>query len=141
MIAFSQYPHYSCSTTGSSLNSLAKYLTSLPADHPLNQQVRWSLIDRWPLNQGLIDSFVDLIQEKMKNLAADVPPHRVVLLFSAHSLPQYVSIPHPCPLFSQLVNHLNPRFFLLNDFLPHPPPSAPVLFPFFFFRRSESSES
>ena len=95
-VAFSQYPHYSCSTTGSSLNSLASYLQKLPSTDALNQ-INWSLIDRWPLNQGLIESFSDLIlQEMNQKLASPTPfPNASsgtsskppVLLFSAHSLP------------------------------------------------------
>jgi ferrochelatase len=105
VIAFSQYPQYSCSTTGSSINSLAKHLCGLPADHPLNQQVHWSLIDRWPLNQGLVQCFADLIQTKMKDLPAEVPSDRVVLLFSAHSLPQYVSKTMPMPFMTHEPEH------------------------------------
>lgn len=89
VVIFSQYPHYSCSTSGSSLNQLAQHLTSLPSDHPLNS-IKWSLIDRWPLNRGLIKCVADLIQKELPKLPQGLDPTKVVLLFSAHSLPMKV---------------------------------------------------
>lgn len=47
-VAFSQYPQYSCSTTGSSLNEL--YMQSAKEGG-----IEWSVIDRWPTNPGLVD--------------------------------------------------------------------------------------
>lgn len=93
VIVFSQYAQYSCSTTGSSLNQLAIFLTSskLSTTNQNLKRVSWSVIDRWPLNSGLIDSIVDLIQSEMKNkLPRNLDPSQVMLLFSAHSLPLYV---------------------------------------------------
>jgi len=49
-IAFSQYPQYSCSTTGSSLNELWRYIRK---NDPENT-VKWSVIDRWPTHPGLV---------------------------------------------------------------------------------------
>ena len=48
--AFSQYPQYSCSTTGSSLNELWRYIRK---NDPENT-VKWSVIDRWPTHPGLV---------------------------------------------------------------------------------------
>lgn len=50
-VAFSQYPQYSCSTTGSSLNAIYQYFNK--ASKP--GQMKWSIIDRWPTHTGLID--------------------------------------------------------------------------------------
>lgn len=50
-IAFTQYPQYSCSTTGSSLNELRKRLQAMD---PTNS-IAWSVIDRWPTHKGLVD--------------------------------------------------------------------------------------
>jgi len=99
IIAFSQYPQYSCSTTGSSLNQLAQLLETnsrlelAGSNRSKNKRkISWSIIDRWSLNEGLIDSFVDLIH---KGIQEKLPPElirddKVMLLFSAHSVPMYV---------------------------------------------------
>lgn len=50
-VAFTQYPQYSCSTTGSSLN----HLTRLLREHDPEQAIRWSVIDRWPTHTGLVE--------------------------------------------------------------------------------------
>lgn len=52
-VAFSQYPQYSSSTTGSSLNELCKQVKQLGWGG--NGEVKWSVIDRWPTHSGLID--------------------------------------------------------------------------------------
>jgi len=49
-VAFSQYPQYSCSTTGSSLNALYRHCVSRVS--PSN--IVWSTIDRWPTHPGLV---------------------------------------------------------------------------------------
>lgn len=84
-VAFTQYPQYSCSTTGSSLNELWR----LARKHDREGQIEWSVIDRWPTNEGLINVFARHIQDTLKTY----PPERrdkAVLLFSAHSLPMSV---------------------------------------------------
>ena len=47
-VAFTQYPQYSCSTTGSSLNELSKQLQLMQPN------ITWSLIDRWPTHRLLV---------------------------------------------------------------------------------------
>jgi ferrochelatase len=42
-IAFTQYPQYSCSTTGSSLNAIYRYYK----DANLQPKMQWSTIDRY----------------------------------------------------------------------------------------------
>ncbi|KAH6877578.1 ferrochelatase mitochondrial precursor [Alternaria rosae] len=97
-VAFTQYPQYSCSTTGSSLNELWKWRTRLEgkrANGETGQEVepegaiKWSVIDRWPAHPGLVEAFAQLIEKKL----AEYPVERrdgVVILFSAHSLPMTV---------------------------------------------------
>ncbi|KOS21470.1 Ferrochelatase [Escovopsis weberi] len=91
-VAFSQYPQYSCSTTGSSLNELWKWRNRLEgkkATETGDGTIAWSVIDRWPTHPGLVESFAQLIEAKL----AEYPEERrknVVLLFSAHSLPMSV---------------------------------------------------
>ena len=48
-VAFSQFPQYSCSTTGSSLNEIYRYYSSRGASGIL-----WSVVDRWPTHSLLI---------------------------------------------------------------------------------------
>ena len=48
-VAFTQYPQYSCSTTGSSLNAIFRHVDSKP-----QSTMQWSAIDRWPVHQGLV---------------------------------------------------------------------------------------
>jgi ferrochelatase len=52
-VAFSQYPQYSCSTTGSSINELYRQLIKDSKDQP--PSIKWSVIDRWPTHPGLIE--------------------------------------------------------------------------------------
>jgi len=47
-VAFSQYPQYSCATTGSSLNALFQHVSRSPSN------IVWSTIDRWPTHPGLV---------------------------------------------------------------------------------------
>ena len=89
-VAFSQYPQYSCSTTGSSLNELWKWRKRFEGlSNDRGGSIQWSVIDRWPVHGGLIESFAQLIEARLQ----DYPSERrdkVVLLFSAHSLPMSV---------------------------------------------------
>lgn len=94
-VAFTQYPQYSCSTTGSSLNELWKWRMRLEGKKGGSGEVaphgsiRWSVIDRWPAHPGLVEAFAQNIEEQL----ATYPPEKrdnVVLLYSAHSLPMSV---------------------------------------------------
>ena len=49
-VAFTQYPQYSCSTTGSSLNELYRRGKAGEAG-----DVEWSVIDRWGTHPGFIE--------------------------------------------------------------------------------------
>jgi ferrochelatase len=81
-VAFTQYPQFSCSTTGSSLNELWR-----AADRTgLRDAFEWSIIDRWPVHEGFIAAMADTVREGLEQFdPAD--RDRVLLLFSAHSLP------------------------------------------------------
>ena len=54
-IAFTQYPQYSCSTTGSSMNAIFRYYQA--RQQPSN--LIWSTIDRWPTHPGLIQVHIE----------------------------------------------------------------------------------
>lgn len=50
-VAFSQYPQYSCSTTGSSLNELFRRGRAGEMG-----DIEWSVIDRWGTHPGFIEA-------------------------------------------------------------------------------------
>ncbi|AMD20113.1 HCL038Cp [Eremothecium sinecaudum] len=81
-IAFSQYPQFSYATTGSSLNELWREQQKVDPNH----QIKWSVIDRWPTNRGLIKAFAGNIKKKLEEFPEEVRKN-VIVLFSAHSLP------------------------------------------------------
>ncbi|SCV00550.1 LAME_0G10462g1_1 [Lachancea meyersii CBS 8951] len=84
-VAFSQYPQFSYSTTGSSINELWRQIKKLDPQRTIS----WSVIDRWPTHKGLVKAFAMNIQKRLQEFPEDVRKD-VVLLFSAHSLPMDV---------------------------------------------------
>ncbi|XP_074644519.1 ferrochelatase, mitochondrial-like [Tubulanus polymorphus] len=84
-IAFTQYPQYSCSTTGSSLNELYRFY----AKRSESSKMVWSAIDRWPGSSGLAKAFASLIRAEIERFPEE-DRDDVVILFSAHSLPMKV---------------------------------------------------
>ena len=78
MIAFTQYPQYrllafetlflqnlfSCATTGSSLNHIARLYNQM-GEKPSST---WSVIDRWPKHEGLIDAFVECVKAGLEQI-------------------------------------------------------------------------
>lgn len=93
-VAFTQYPQYSCSTTGSSLNELWKWRNRLEGKRATGEKdpegaIQWSVIDRWPAHPGLVEAFAQNIEATLKTYPEE-KRDSVVLLFSAHSLPMSV---------------------------------------------------
>ncbi|KAF3310743.1 ferrochelatase hem15 [Orbilia oligospora] len=84
-VAFTQYPQYSCSTTGSSLNELWRLSKKLDKE----EQIKWSVIDRWPIHSGLVETFARHIEETLSTYP-ESERSEVTLLFTAHSLPMSV---------------------------------------------------
>ena len=87
-IAFTQYPQYSCSTTGSSFNGIYRHIIQRQkGGNPT--KMTFSAIDRWATEPLLIDAFSQLITKQLEKIE---PKNRskTVLLFSAHSLPMTV---------------------------------------------------
>ena len=54
-VAFTQYPQYSISTTGSSLNELWRAQRRAG----LERAFQWSVLDRWPTHPGFIAALTD----------------------------------------------------------------------------------
>ena len=92
-VAFTQYPQYSCSTTGSSLNELWKWRNRLEGKGTTGIEpegtITWSVIDRWPVHPGLVEAFAQNIEDQLATYPEEARKD-VVLLFSAHSLPMSV---------------------------------------------------
>ncbi|VVC90787.1 unnamed protein product [Leptidea sinapis] len=80
-IIFSQYPQYSCATTGSSLNSIADFYK----DREL-PNIKFSLIERWGSNELLAEVFAERVREKL-SLFDESVRDQVLIMFTAHSLP------------------------------------------------------
>ncbi|KTW30579.1 ferrochelatase [Pneumocystis carinii B80] len=84
-VAFTLYPQYSCSTTGSSLNELYNQIQRLN----IHDQINWSVVDRWPTHDGLINAFKNNIIETLKTYPEN-DRNNVIILFTAHSLPMSI---------------------------------------------------
>lgn len=82
VVIFSQYPQYSCATSGSSFNSI---FTHYKGKKP-NLPIKWSIIDRWPTHHLLVKTFAERIKDKLQEFPEEKRKD-VILLFSAHSLP------------------------------------------------------
>jgi ferrochelatase len=81
-VAFTQYPQFSCSTTGSSLNELWRAARRVG----LEDAFEWSIIDRWPVHDGFIASMTETVRDGLAQFDAS-ERDQVLILFSAHSLP------------------------------------------------------
>lgn len=82
VVIFSQYPQYSCATSGSSFNSIFTHYKK--RDVP--KSIKWSVIDRWGTNSYLVKTFADRIRTELAAFSEDKRKD-VILLFSAHSIP------------------------------------------------------
>jgi protoporphyrin/coproporphyrin ferrochelatase len=81
-VAFTQYPQFSCSTTGSSLNELWRAASRTG----LRDAFEWSIIDRWPVHPGFIEAMTETVRDGLGQFAP-AEREKVLILFSAHSLP------------------------------------------------------
>jgi len=85
VIAFSQYPQWSCTTTGSSMNELYRGVKR----HGMHDRVSWSVIDRWYSNS----KYLQAVCNRMKESILDLPEEKrgkALFVFSAHSVPMKV---------------------------------------------------
>lgn len=113
-VAFTQYPQYSCSTTGSSLNELWRWRNKLEGktsgqDSAMagkDGSIQWSVIDRWPVHPGLVEAIARNIESTLATYSEE-ERKEVILLFSAHSLPMsVVNRGKPYPLTLTLLLYL-----------------------------------
>jgi len=84
-VAFSQYPQFSCTTTGSSINHMWRELRRLN----MGDEFQWSVIDRWPQHPGFIEAVADNVREGLLQFPEEVRDE-VAIIFSAHSVPMKV---------------------------------------------------
>ncbi|WP_277743932.1 ferrochelatase [Streptomyces sp. LX-29] len=84
-VAFSQYPQYSCSTTGSSLGQLWRDARRLG----LANTFQWSVIDRWSAHPSFVRAMTAKVREGLGSFP-ETERRDAVVLFSAHSLPRKV---------------------------------------------------
>jgi len=84
-VAFTQYPQYSCSTTGSSMNEIYRQVKAMG----MEKDIQWSVIDRWPVHKGLIKAFAERVSTGLAKFD-EKDRSKVIILFSAHSLPLVV---------------------------------------------------
>jgi ferrochelatase len=81
-VAFTQYPQFSCSTTGSSLNDLWRAAERTG----LQDAFSWSIIDRWSEHPGFVRAMASAVEDGLEQYPEDERDN-VLVLFSAHSLP------------------------------------------------------
>ncbi len=82
VVVFTQYPQWSCSTSGSSFNDLWRAVRR----GNYSQRFTWSVIDRWHAHPGFVASMAERIREGLAQYPAE-ERDQVLLLFSAHSIP------------------------------------------------------
>ncbi len=81
-VAFTQYPQFSCSTTGSSLNELWRAARRVG----LQNEFEWSVIDRWPTHPRFVEAMTETVKQGLEQFD-EADRDDVLVLFSAHSLP------------------------------------------------------
>lgn len=88
-VGFTQYPQYSCSTTGSNLNELYREIQRRKQRGAPEGDISWSLIDRWPTHPLLVEAFTNRIQAVLDTYPEE-KRNKVPIMFSAHSLPMQI---------------------------------------------------
>lgn len=81
-VAFTQYPQWSCSTTGSSLNDLWRAAERTGT----KDAFEWSIIDRWGEHPGFVRAMASAVEDGLEQYP-EAERDDVLVLFSAHSLP------------------------------------------------------
>ena len=84
-VAFTQYPQFSCTTTGSSLNELWRAVER----QGLTDAFEWSVLDSWYDHPAYLDALTATVRDGLAGFD-ESRRDQVFLLFSAHSLPTSV---------------------------------------------------
>lgn len=84
-VAFSQFPQFSCTTAGSSMNHLWRESIRLG----LEGSFKWSVIDRWHTHPAFIEAVARRVAIGLARFAPE-DRDRVTVLFSAHSVPMMI---------------------------------------------------
>jgi ferrochelatase len=84
-VAFPQYPQFSCTTSGSSLNHLWREAVRLR----LRDAFAWSVLDRWHDDGGFVAAAAARVAAGLARWPAE-RRDAVVVVFSAHSVPMLV---------------------------------------------------
>ncbi len=84
-VAFTQYPQFSCATTGSSLNEIWRAAKRLG----LQDAFDWSVIDRWPTHPKFIEAMTKTVKQGLAQFDKK-DQDDALILFSAHSLPMNI---------------------------------------------------
>ncbi len=83
LVAVTLYPHFSYTTTGSSLNELRRRLKKRRMD-----RITLSVVSGYCKASDYLDALAGCIREGLEQNPWTCPPEDVQILFSAHSLPQ-----------------------------------------------------
>ncbi len=98
LIVLPLYPHFSYTTTGSSLNALQKALAEK------NARLDLSIITCYYDHPLYLEAIADNIRHSLQNDCWSCPPDEVQILFSAHSLPlkhiKRTQDPYPDQIFA-----------------------------------------
>jgi protoporphyrin/coproporphyrin ferrochelatase len=84
-VAFTQYPQFSCATTGSSLNELWRAVERLG----MTDDFTWSVVDDWYSHPAYLDALAGTVRDGLA-MFDEQRRDQVHVLFSAHSLPTAV---------------------------------------------------
>ena len=84
-VAFTQYPQFSCATTGSSLNEIWRAAKKVG----LKDEFTWSVIDRWPTHPTFVEAMTETVRQGLAEFS-DEDREDALIVFSAHSLPMGV---------------------------------------------------
>lgn len=76
VVLFTQYPQYSCSTTGSSLNEMARQIQKRPG----LKDVEWTVLDRWATHPGFVEV---RFRSRRRSLCASLGSDAALLLLSS----------------------------------------------------------
>lgn len=85
-VAFSQYPQFSCTTTGSSLNHLWRECERLG----LGSTFTWSVLDRWHSHPTFLAAVARCVAIGLERFPVGATRDSTIIVFSAHSIPMMV---------------------------------------------------